>query len=341
MKIKYNSDRHRNVMLDLIRGVAILIVVVGHAIQVNTVDSYSCFIWSKLISAFQMPLLFAISGYTLGFSFPSSDPNKFIRKKVRRLLIPYITWEIIHYIIVEEFLSSHREFSIVDFVKKIFISDFWFLRMLFLFFLIVWLFDLILHSFHFTKNKTAAILLLVSGGILVFFLQRVDFMSYSISLWYYLWFVGGYILFEVMKNRKLDKLCRNPLIRGLAVGIAIALMIVITIVLKICTLPSEIVTIVFTIGVPATIYTIKPIIPRKIQNGLIELGKNTLPVYAIHWCILFSPLLHSGFYMKCFSKFPLIISSVITTVAWILFCIILIKVLRMNRITNSLLLGEK
>ena len=87
---KYNFDRQtgRNNTLDLLRGLAILIVVIGHAIQVNLSEGRNCFIWSNLILSFQMPLMFFISGYATGFSFPSSNPKRFIKKKVVRLLIP-------------------------------------------------------------------------------------------------------------------------------------------------------------------------------------------------------------------------------------------------------------
>ena len=31
------------------------------------------------------------------------------------------------------------------------------------------------------------------------------------------------------------------------------------------------------------------VMPKKIRTYLIHIGENTLPVYGIHWCLLFSP----------------------------------------------------
>ena len=54
-------QKSRNSTLDVIRGVAILIVVIGHAIQINLAIPEQNFIWSTLILAFQMPLLFFLA----------------------------------------------------------------------------------------------------------------------------------------------------------------------------------------------------------------------------------------------------------------------------------------
>jgi fucose 4-O-acetylase-like acetyltransferase len=62
-------------------------VVIGHAIQANLLEGETSFVWSNLIFAFQMPLLFFISGYAAGFSFPSYDSMKFIKKKAGRLFV--------------------------------------------------------------------------------------------------------------------------------------------------------------------------------------------------------------------------------------------------------------
>ena len=123
--------QNRDITLDILRGVAILIVVFGHSIQASLLSNESSFVWSKVILNFQMPLLFCISGYSAGFSCPCRDTKNFIVKKIKRLLIPYIAWEIVHYILVCILPGNYRVFGLTRFLKEFFVSDFWFTIWLF------------------------------------------------------------------------------------------------------------------------------------------------------------------------------------------------------------------
>lgn len=67
-------------LLDILRGIGIISVVIGHAIQVNLMDGDKCLIWS-LILAYEMPLLFMLSGYSAGYSYPIDNLSQFIKKK--------------------------------------------------------------------------------------------------------------------------------------------------------------------------------------------------------------------------------------------------------------------
>lgn len=90
------KQAERNRQLDMLRGLAILIVVFGHSLQANIDSGYNS-IW-YLIRSFQMPLLFAISGYTCKYSFPCNNTRKFMVGKVKRILIPYLAWSSIYYL---------------------------------------------------------------------------------------------------------------------------------------------------------------------------------------------------------------------------------------------------
>ncbi|RHP72795.1 hypothetical protein DXA48_11415, partial [Ruminococcus sp. OF02-6] len=75
------AEQSRDIMLDILREIAILIVVLGHSIQASLLSDENSFVWSKMILNFQMPLLFCISGYTAGFSYPSRETTNYIVKK--------------------------------------------------------------------------------------------------------------------------------------------------------------------------------------------------------------------------------------------------------------------
>lgn len=97
---------NRVVYLDVIRGFAILLVVIGHLIQYN----YDCFLTNPIfncIYSFHMPLFFFLSGYTTaikdkqnGFNSTSiPDLTRAIIGKTKHLLLPALAWAVIFCII--------------------------------------------------------------------------------------------------------------------------------------------------------------------------------------------------------------------------------------------------
>lgn len=78
----------RNKQVDIIRGGAILLVVLEHAL--GTSDNFL----AKIILSFHMPVFFILSGY-LAHEKITGDFGTVIKKKVKRLLIPQITLAIL------------------------------------------------------------------------------------------------------------------------------------------------------------------------------------------------------------------------------------------------------
>lgn len=78
----------RNKQVDIIRGGAILLVVLEHAL--GTSDNFL----AKIILSFHMPVFFILSGY-LAHEKIIGDFGTVIKKKVKRLLIPQITLAIL------------------------------------------------------------------------------------------------------------------------------------------------------------------------------------------------------------------------------------------------------
>lgn len=99
MEVKYYPH------LDQLKGLAILLMVMGHALAWSyndysflsnqlctmTIEQSNASIVWKIIYSFHMPLLFFVSGFLF---FKNNDTESFttkIKKRVNRLLIPYIT----------------------------------------------------------------------------------------------------------------------------------------------------------------------------------------------------------------------------------------------------------
>lgn len=70
-----NRVKKRHVELDILKGIGIILVVIGHNINDKT-----------FIFTFHMPLFFLISG----FLFSPKSPKTYLKKSAVRLLIPYV-----------------------------------------------------------------------------------------------------------------------------------------------------------------------------------------------------------------------------------------------------------
>lgn len=80
---KIDSRVKRNIEMDLLKGVAIFLVVFGHLISNESV-------MFRYINTFHMPLFFFISGYFAYDSFYKYDIKKIVYDKFRRLVIPFV-----------------------------------------------------------------------------------------------------------------------------------------------------------------------------------------------------------------------------------------------------------
>lgn len=84
----------RNQTIDIIKGIAIYLVVFGHSIQNFTVNFYDNVVF-QFIYSFHMPLFMLISGYLFAFSFKKKMPKEIIITKIKTLLLPISTYAFI------------------------------------------------------------------------------------------------------------------------------------------------------------------------------------------------------------------------------------------------------
>lgn len=91
------SGKNRNEYVDIMRGVAMLLVVLGHTMTGSTVNSESSFLFN-IVWSLQMPLFILISGYVTRYSRPINDGRhlfKFLKKRSVAYLLPWCVWTIL------------------------------------------------------------------------------------------------------------------------------------------------------------------------------------------------------------------------------------------------------
>lgn len=334
-------ERNRNQNIDLIRGFAIIIVVLGHAIQATMMNGDKSWLW-EIIKSFQMPLLFLVSGFTAGYSYPKvyKDHFTFIYKKIKRLLIPYIVWAMIHYLLVCCAGTGYRTFSLNSLLYELFISDFWFLRYLFVFFLVLWGCNELLSMLHLLYWKVyAAGALLVATGLIVI-LDKVPVMTESVSLMYWFYFVLGWMFYQNLQSNVAkfiynNKVANKMVIMGsfcgvIGCGYVIASKLVISLLMGI---PMTVFCFVF-------LYYSFGTFENRMCKGLVWLGRATLLIYAIHWCVLFSPLWRIDFYTKLLGMLSLSVRVFLVFIIWLGISIGGTRVIRQKKILKEILAGE-
>lgn len=123
--------------IDSLKGFAIFLVVLGHAIIYFPIDLHEiawCETLFKMLSGIHMPLFFAVSGYC--FSYRGNYLN-FLSKKAKRLLLPYVIFNMIDLVpraLLPQFVN--RPQSLAESVQSILLNGgaYWFLYTLFLIF---------------------------------------------------------------------------------------------------------------------------------------------------------------------------------------------------------------
>lgn len=109
---------NRDTILDLAKGIGILLVVFCHIFTGNYLN--------RIVYMFHMPLFFVLTGCTLFYSYKESVKFKdFLRKKAKSILIPYVFFSLLcffYWIFIERKIRNQIDISILKNFLNIFIA---------------------------------------------------------------------------------------------------------------------------------------------------------------------------------------------------------------------------
>lgn len=129
----------RDVIVDLLRGIAVIAVLLGHALQRGLYPIDFNTIWlTKLIYAWHMQLFVLLSGYTLCMNLKKHGYIS-IWKKFKHLVIPTYVWSIIIWLVHDfEFVGIKQfrnfDFGLIEYLKILLVRPtyiVWFLWVIF------------------------------------------------------------------------------------------------------------------------------------------------------------------------------------------------------------------
>lgn len=122
--------RQRNDFFDILKGIAILLVVLGHSIQYFSEDWQTNPAFLCLIM-FHMPLFMAISGYFLYPSITQKSIQTYTKKKTHQLLLPSCTFGVTtSALLAANDIIDGRQMAFYDYGLGIF-HGLWYLVVLF------------------------------------------------------------------------------------------------------------------------------------------------------------------------------------------------------------------
>lgn len=183
--------------IDILKGIAIILVVLGHIELLYALDTYTQL--RNFIYTFHMPLFMAISGYLYGKHHNTSiNYLSFVKKKAKRLLLPYISIMGVYYIVkyLSEFtIGVNTPIEINTLLYTLFINPFggfvsflWYVYVLFLIYLIVPFF------------KRLQLLLAIS--IVIYFIPFPSLFCLNMLSKHMVFFVLGLFLYKYLSQGK-------------------------------------------------------------------------------------------------------------------------------------------
>lgn len=127
--------RRRQEEIDIIRGIAIILVILGHSIikyPINIMQEDWCAALFALICTIQMPLFFFVSGYCYR---DGRDYSGYVKSRFRRIMVPYFAFSVLDLLMRTLFPSLvNRKYSVSENLINIVFygGEYWYLYVIFM-----------------------------------------------------------------------------------------------------------------------------------------------------------------------------------------------------------------
>ncbi|MDB8966344.1 acyltransferase [Parabacteroides merdae] len=313
--------------LDYIRGIAMLMVVMGHVLLFSLKIEHTALI--GIIGICEMPLFFVVSGYLTHKEREENFKRMLSRLLIRSrtLLVPLVVWSI-----VRNICDGTVSYSLSDIYR----GGYWF-------FLALWWCDVLnMFSAYLSKKFRLGMLgdaLLYGFVYAVILLGRIKNIDLGGVLpvqsvqYYFPFFVMGLLMrkYQFLNGMVLNKY-------SYAVG-----MLLLIIGWYFSFIESFVIWFVAALGAVVVVWMACREINSdlKVARILSIVGMNTLPIYAIHYLFIgvLPNTLHEMVYISNGFFFQLVISFVYAVFAIIL-CLLVDRILSLNPITRMLFWGE-
>ena len=275
-------EKNRVDSIDVLRGFAIILVVLGHTIEKN--GQPNSFLYNSIYS-FHMPLFMFISGFVTKHSYRlNSEFNKkhilYVFKKFKNIMIPYLVWALIINPLFFKNITKTIDYNLI--LESVFITNtsFWFLPCLFG---LIIVFSIFMGIQRFFKTKQWLIdpiilIALMAVIIVIYYFTHNDFIR-SIQSYFIPFFIG--VL--AAKHKKLMQfIFSNNYVYAFTI---ILFSLTVGLYGKFTGAPDKIIRLTTGIlALPICFNFVRHTnIPSTIKKQLIFIGQHTLVIYVMHF----------------------------------------------------------
>ena len=206
----------RNHTVDIIRGFAMLLVVLGHTMS-GTVREYSDSMLFQAVWTLQMPLFILISGYVTRYSKPLTEGHMlwgWIKKRTIAYLLPWAMWTIV----VRGLVFGQANFLDMKYMLWHMDSGYWFLVTIWTISMIYGLSDFLTNKWCKSKNMNVVshISICIVGWIClaaIGYVMGIEFFAIKLTLYYIPIYLIGY-LYGQIQNCFLSRVHANDIVNG-------------------------------------------------------------------------------------------------------------------------------
>lgn len=284
---------NRNQFVDIMRGIAMLLVVLGHTMTGCTVDSQKSFLFN-IIWSLQMPLFILISGYVTKYSRPIFDGNglwKYVKRRTVAYMLPWAVWSFL----VRGIIFGEDGFLNVKHLLWNMDSGYWFLAT-------IWTISIIFGVASFVAERAskenllkkqivllgcylAGMVLLVGIGVIL----GLSFFAIKLTLYYMPFYYAGFLYGQFDDRMKESEIGKKMIDSVVAICFVMWLFVIlgfslyemsdggVAIILRAATSLA---------GCIAVCGLCKGIFSEKWGGTLAWVGEHSLEVYLTHYLLL-------------------------------------------------------
>lgn len=195
------ESKGRNQFVDIMRGMAMLLVVLGHTMTGCTVDSQKSFLYN-IVWSLQIPLFILISGYVTKYSRPICDGKglwKYVKRRTIAYMLPWAVWSFL----VRGLIFGQTAFWNIGYLLWHMDSGYWFLATIWTISMIFGVAFYLAERFGKSNNvrKQVTFLLCYLAGMAILaeigMVMGFSFFAIKLTLYYMPFYYVGYLYGQI------------------------------------------------------------------------------------------------------------------------------------------------